>query len=414
MSEKKKRSQRSKLSDARSAAFNIGYGREGASREEIEQAARAARLHERILEFPDKYETVVGERGVRLSGGEKQRVSLARTILKAPAILVLDEATSALDTENERFVQQSLNELAKGRSSLMIAHRLSTIVNAHKIIVLKAGKIIEIGSHKNLLTKEDGVFANMWKQQITSDLDAEAIAQAEQSAEDTSKPPVMVSDEAFSPTLAATTMTTSPSISAAKKPDVTHRGSSPVADDSNVPPFMVDSERGATIDNPQVVHAGMQSEEHEVPISPVRDMSVDATTEDTDLISRTPATRSIHFDSPQTGMSPLPEGTVADVPFPSERPGMSHSTSQSSGLAGSMTSSRSPAMTRSNSGDLSLDDKKKRNRLSSIGGLVRRVSEQGKNIVRSPGASPGENKNDPFTEGGRQKRFSLRSNKGGK
>lgn len=385
------------------AAFNIGYGREGASREEIEQAARAARLHDRILEFPEKYETVVGERGIRLSGGEKQRVSLARTILKAPAILVLDEATSALDTENERFVQQSLNELAKGRSSLMIAHRLSTIVNAHKIIVLKGGKIIEMGSHKDLLTKEDGVFANMWKQQITSDLDAQAIAEVEQVAEDSSQPPVMVADEAFSPTLASS----SPSIKA-NKPDVVHRGSSPVGGESSVPPFLVDSERGA--ESPQVVHAGMQSEEHEMPISPVRDMAVDAT-EDTESVTRTPATRSIHFDSPSAGLTPLPEG--ADVAFPTERPGMSHSTSQSSGLAAS-TTSRSPAMTRSNSGDLSLDDKKKRNRLSSIGGLVRRVSEQGKNIVRSPGASPGESKGDPFTEAGRQKRFSLRSNKSSK
>ncbi|KAJ9099033.1 hypothetical protein QFC20_005791 [Naganishia adeliensis] len=169
--------------------FNIGYGREGASKEEIIEAAKAARLHDRIMSFPDQYNTVVGERGVRLSGGEKQRVALARTILKEPAILVLDEATSALDTENERLVQQALEKLvrlsplralrgelmlayfpqAEGRSSLMIAHRLSTIVSCDQIIVMRNGKIIERGNHKELLTRDDGVFASMWNQQITID-----------------------------------------------------------------------------------------------------------------------------------------------------------------------------------------------------------------------------------------------------
>ncbi|KAJ9125398.1 hypothetical protein QFC22_000358 [Naganishia vaughanmartiniae] len=151
--------------------YNIGYGRQGASKEEIIEAAKAARLHDRIMSFPEQYNTVVGERGVRLSGGEKQRVALARTILKQPAILVLDEATSALDTENERFVQQALEKLAEGRTSLMIAHRLSTIVSCDQIIVMRNGKIIERGNHRELLTRDDGVFAGMWNQQISVDRD---------------------------------------------------------------------------------------------------------------------------------------------------------------------------------------------------------------------------------------------------
>ena len=115
-----------------SIRYNIGYGREGATDEEIEECAKSASLHSRILSFPDQYDTKVGERGVRLSGGEKQRVSIARTMLKSPPILLLDEATSALDTNTERDIQSSLNTLLKGRTSLSIAHRLSTIVNSDR------------------------------------------------------------------------------------------------------------------------------------------------------------------------------------------------------------------------------------------------------------------------------------------
>lgn len=132
-------------------AANIGYGKEGASDEEIIAAAKAAKLHDRIMTFPDEYATVVGERGVRLSGGEKQRVSLARMFLKSPTILVLDEATSALDTETEREIQKSLHELALNRSSLSIAHRLSTIINSNVIVVMKDGKVIEQGNYHQLL-----------------------------------------------------------------------------------------------------------------------------------------------------------------------------------------------------------------------------------------------------------------------
>lgn len=149
-----------------SIRYNIGYGREGATDEEIEECAKSASLHSRILSFPDQYDTKVGERGVRLSGGEKQRVSIARTMLKSPPILLLDEATSALDTNTERDIQSSLNTLLKGRTSLSIAHRLSTIVNSDIILVLSNGEIVEAGSHAELVAAK-GVFADLWEKQVS-------------------------------------------------------------------------------------------------------------------------------------------------------------------------------------------------------------------------------------------------------
>lgn len=150
-----------------SISYNIAYGKFGASPEEIEVAARSAQMHDRIMSFPNGYETTVGERGVRLSGGEKQRVAIARTLLKNPPILLLDEATSALDTHTERDIQKALQNLMMGRSSLSIAHRLSTIASADLILVLKDGQIVEQGSHKELLA-QDGIFAAMWADQISS------------------------------------------------------------------------------------------------------------------------------------------------------------------------------------------------------------------------------------------------------
>ena len=144
--------------------YNIAYGRPGASDAEIEAAAHAARLHDLILALPDGYESMVGERGLKLSGGEKQRVAIARVILKRPYILVFDEATSALDTHTEREIQASLSELAAERTTLVIAHRLSTIVEADEILVLAGGRVAERGRHEALLAR-DGLYAAMWRRQ---------------------------------------------------------------------------------------------------------------------------------------------------------------------------------------------------------------------------------------------------------
>ena len=144
---------------------NIAYGKPGASEEEIHQAAEQAYAKEFIESFPEKWDTLVGERGVKLSGGQRQRIAIARAILKDPKFLILDEATSALDSESEKWVQSALEELMKNRTSLIIAHRLSTIRSADKIIVMESGKIVEMGSHENLMAKKQGVYQKMVKLQ---------------------------------------------------------------------------------------------------------------------------------------------------------------------------------------------------------------------------------------------------------
>jgi ATP-binding cassette subfamily B protein len=147
--------------------YNLAYGRPDAGREEVVEAARFAQLDRFITSLPDGYDTMVGERGLKLSGGEKQRVGIARMLLKNPRILILDEATSSLDTLTEKEIQARLSELAANRTTLIIAHRLSTIVDADQILVLAGGRIIEQGRHAQLLAA-DGQYAQMWRQQIES------------------------------------------------------------------------------------------------------------------------------------------------------------------------------------------------------------------------------------------------------
>jgi ATP-binding cassette subfamily B protein len=144
--------------------YNIGYGREGAGQAEIEGAAKGAAIDRFIAALPQGYESMVGERGLKLSGGEKQRVAIARTLLKDPPILILDEATSALDSRTEEAIQATLDAASRGRTTIIIAHRLSTIVEANRIIVLDAGRIAETGTHQELL-RAGGLYAELWARQ---------------------------------------------------------------------------------------------------------------------------------------------------------------------------------------------------------------------------------------------------------
>jgi ATP-binding cassette subfamily B protein len=148
--------------------YNIAYGRTGASRAEVEAAAKAAHIHHFIAAQPLGYDTMVGERGLKLSGGEKQRVAIARTLLKNPPILIFDEATSALDSANERAIQAELRSAAQGKTALVIAHRLSTVVDAHQIVVLEQGRVVERGAHAELLAR-GGRYAQMWRLQQSGD-----------------------------------------------------------------------------------------------------------------------------------------------------------------------------------------------------------------------------------------------------
>ena len=155
--------------------YNIAYGRPGADQREVQSAAAAAHIHQFIASTPKGYDTLVGERGLKLSGGEKQRVAIARTLLKDPPILIFDEATSALDSANERAIQAELKSAAQGKTALVIAHRLSTVADAHAIVVLEAGRVAEIGSHADLLVR-DGQYAQMWRLQQVEEAEVDAVS----------------------------------------------------------------------------------------------------------------------------------------------------------------------------------------------------------------------------------------------
>ncbi|KAG8297690.1 ATP-binding cassette sub- B member 6, mitochondrial [Homalodisca vitripennis] len=160
--------------------YNIQYGRVNALDADIVAAAKSADIHTRILSFPEAYNTQVGERGLKLSGGEKQRVAIARTILKSPAVVLLDEATSALDTQTERNIQAALTQVCKNRTTIIVAHRLSTIIHADEILVLKDGEIVERGRHEELVAS-GGVYSNMWHQQLENDSSEVAIREQSES-----------------------------------------------------------------------------------------------------------------------------------------------------------------------------------------------------------------------------------------
>ncbi|MBQ1811622.1 MAG: ATP-binding cassette domain-containing protein, partial [Erysipelotrichaceae bacterium] len=149
-----------------SFADNIAYGRNDASFEEIVEAAKKANIYDYIMSLPDTFDTQIGERGVRLSGGQKQRLSIARVFLKNPSILILDEATSALDNTTEALIQEALNTLKKGRTTIVVAHRLSTIKNADQILVVANGKIREFGTHNELIKDEKGIYKKLYESQF--------------------------------------------------------------------------------------------------------------------------------------------------------------------------------------------------------------------------------------------------------
>lgn len=176
---------------------NIRYGKPAASDQEIEAAAKAAFAHDFVMEFPDGYQTVVGERGARLSGGQRQRIAIARALLKDTPVLLLDEATSALDSESEQIVQRALEALMKGRTTLVIAHRFSTIVNADIIYVIDGGKVVEQGKHAELMSRQ-GVYANLYEMQF------KLVREAEAGADPRSVPASAVSTGNLSPQIAYT------------------------------------------------------------------------------------------------------------------------------------------------------------------------------------------------------------------
>jgi ATP-binding cassette subfamily B protein len=180
--------------------YNIAYGRPGATRREVEDAARLARIHDFIASLPDGYESTVGERGLKLSGGEKQRVAIARTLLKGPQIFLFDEATSSLDSHTEKDIQANLREVSADRTTLVIAHRLSTVIDAHEIVVLEQGRIVERGNHPDLLML-GGRYAQMWARQQEAE-EARQRLESEKETEEKSEEAMGIEPAAKQPVLA--------------------------------------------------------------------------------------------------------------------------------------------------------------------------------------------------------------------
>jgi len=177
--------------------YNIRYGRPKATNAQVREAAELAQIHDFIMTLPQGYDSLVGERGLKLSGGEKQRVAIARTILKSPPILMLDEATSALDSHTEKEIQDALERVARERTSLVIAHRLSTVVHADNVIVLDRGEIVEQGTHLELLAL-GGLYASLWARQREADQARERLAQVhDQEPEPESRAAERLEDEAL-------------------------------------------------------------------------------------------------------------------------------------------------------------------------------------------------------------------------
>ncbi|AAW45126.1 hypothetical protein CNBL2610 [Cryptococcus deneoformans B-3501A] len=412
---------------------NIAYGKPDASDEEIIEAAKAGRIHDKVMTFEDQYDTIVGERGVRLSGGEKQRVSLARMFLKSPLILVLDEATSALDTETEREIQKSLSKLAEGRTSLSIAHRLSTIINSDKIMVMKEGQILEIGGYKELIDK-NGAFARMWKRQIYTEaelLEGDAIdkfASALPTADDFKafrkeeygeEKPQNGGGDNSEQTVAAT----SNSNGELKDQDDQQEGTKSTGEPVDKRGYKVDSPTPADQPGAQSFAEIVKSEPHEgkdMPSTYAEAAAEPSQPEETNDKDRQPVSSEVG-ESVTESVPSIPEpsapsigdhnapATPKTVPFPSvydsrraSYPAAQgtpvHRLSTFSTLSASPSvssiSRASPSSVKSDavSGDSSKQDTpgastnkedKRRKRLSSIKGFVRRISDQG-GLTRSP------------------------------